>query len=58
MIFCKKYERKLSMRNRMTWLILVEINNLFDAVFRFSEEDKREEYNRLKNYLTHKLNLD
>ena len=56
MVF-KTHESKVGLRNRMLFLILVQINTLHDAVFMFNENEKLEELNRLKRYLNNKINI-
>lgn len=58
MIFCKKIEEKVGKRNRMIWLLLCEVNRLYDAVFLFQDQTKINEYQRLRRYLMNKINLE
>jgi len=54
---------KLETRNIMIWLLLCEINTLYDIVFMFHHKYTAleifhccTEYNRLNNYLKNKVN--
>lgn len=47
-----------SIRNRMIWLLVVEITRLHDSVFRFEEQNNMDEYLRLKRYFLNKINCD
>lgn len=58
MTFKRGIEYKIGMRNRMTWLLLVEINRLYDSVFLFCDETKRPEFDRLRKYLMDKINCE
>ena len=49
---------KVSMKNRMLWLLLIEINSLYDAKFVFGVHTRHEDYLRLKKYLLNKINCD
>lgn len=57
MLFLNK-NIKVSLRNKMLFLLLVEINGLHDSVYMFNEKEKESELFRLKKYLNNKLNLD
>lgn len=52
----KDGEYGIGLRNRMLWLIIVEVNRLYDAVFLFSDQSKEEEYIRIRKYLMDKIN--
>lgn len=63
MIF-KNGEEKITFRNGMFWLLLVEINRKYDKVFLFPSKEQKDreineyEYNRAKRYLLNKINCD
>lgn len=56
---------KTRLRNRMSFLLYIEINNLHDILYKFKNLYKeselkffKDEFDRLKKYLNDKLNLD
>lgn len=60
----KNGEEKIGFKNRMIWILLIEINRMYDKVFLFPSKDADEqytnimEYNRAKKYLLNKINCD
>lgn len=51
-------EYRSSLRNRMVFLLLVEINNLHDCVYKFQDNSKEPEFKRLKKYLLDKIHCE
>lgn len=63
MIFKNGHE-KVSFKNSMLWLLLTEINRMYDMVFLFPSKDSQEQeynferYTKAKRYLLNKINCD